>query len=67
MIGLKGKDKLGDALLEVQKKAILKVVDKQRKKSALKCVLKLHSIDVAVFPSSDPDEGLCASFSALKN
>ena len=63
VIGLKGKDKLGDALLEVQKEAILKVVDKQRKKSALKCVLKLHSIDVAVFPSRDPDEGLCASFS----
>ena len=63
VIGLKGNDKLGDALLEVQKDAILKVVDKQRKKSALKCILKFHSIDLAVFPSRDPDEGLCLSFS----
>ena len=63
VIGLKGRDKLGDVLLEVQKEAILKVVDKQRKKAALKCVLKLHSIDFAVFPSRNPDDGLCASFS----
>ena len=53
VIGLKGNDKLGDVLLEVQKDAILKVVDKQRKKSALKCILKFHSIDLAVFPSRD--------------
>ena len=63
VIGLKGNDKLGDVLLEVQKDAILKVVDKQRKKTALKCILKFHSIDLAVFPSRDPDEGLCLSFS----
>jgi len=63
IIGLKGNDQLGDVLFEVQKEAVLKVVEKQRKKSSLKCILKLHAIDVAIFPSRDPDEGVCASLS----